>query len=92
MATDYAEHNIRVNYVMLAMLFKSSDTWIFRKTCDEQRRGASGLCLLRRAGQPDEIATVIMFLASSDASYVTGSVVSVDGGFTAGKNISLTSK
>jgi 3-oxoacyl-[acyl-carrier protein] reductase len=37
---------------------------------------------LRRAGQPDEIAGVIFFLAGPDASYITGQVITVDGGLT----------
>ncbi len=37
---------------------------------------------LKRAGQPDEIAGVVSFLASPDSSYMTGSVITVDGGLT----------
>lgn len=37
---------------------------------------------VRRAGQPDEIAKAIVFLCSDDASYITGTTVTPDGGFT----------
>jgi NAD(P)-dependent dehydrogenase (short-subunit alcohol dehydrogenase family) len=36
--------------------------------------------LLKRFGRPEEVANVILFLASEEASYMTGSIVVVDGG------------
>jgi len=39
-------------------------------------------CLMRRFGKPEEIAPAILFLASDEASYMTGATVVVDGGFT----------
>jgi NAD(P)-dependent dehydrogenase (short-subunit alcohol dehydrogenase family) len=50
---------------------------------DEEYRQVTRFAPLRRPAEPDEIAAVICFLASPEASYVTGAVVMADGGSTA---------
>lgn len=44
-------------------------------------------CELRRYGRPEEVAAAILFLASDEASYITGQIIPVDGGNTASLNL-----
>jgi len=53
------------------------------RTFEQYREDAARGTLLRRPGTPEEVAACILFLASDDASYVTGTLLFVDGGFTA---------
>ncbi|MGH6954184.1 MAG: SDR family oxidoreductase, partial [Alphaproteobacteria bacterium] len=46
-------------------------------------RAEIGSTLLARLGRPEEVASVIAFVASDEASFMTGSIVVVDGGVTA---------
>ena len=47
---------------------------------EKARRNTEKLIAMRRVGQPVELANAILFLASDEASYVTGATLSVDGG------------
>lgn len=84
MAIDLAPHNIRVNVVCPGMIYTPMTASYFEKPEDAERIAHS--MPLGRAGKPEEIASVILFLASDDASFVTGAVIPADGGFTAGKS------
>ena len=53
------------------------------KTLDDYRAEASARTMLKRPGTPQEVAACVLFLASEEASYVTGTCLFVDGGFTA---------
>jgi NAD(P)-dependent dehydrogenase (short-subunit alcohol dehydrogenase family) len=48
---------------------------------DETRRFSEDMIMLRRWGTPDEVAHVVRFLASDDASYISGTTIDADGGW-----------
>jgi len=81
MAVEWAQHGIRANAVCPGVI----DTPMLR-LMDDPVAGQAYLDAgvpLRRLGSADEVAAVIVFLASPDASYLTGAAVPVDGGSTA---------
>jgi NAD(P)-dependent dehydrogenase (short-subunit alcohol dehydrogenase family) len=80
MAIDYAKQGIRVNVICPG----PTDTPMLRKalTSDELEAFAKTFPM-HRLGRPEEIAGAALFLASEDASFVTGAILHVDGGQTA---------
>jgi 3-oxoacyl-[acyl-carrier protein] reductase len=81
MAADYAGEAIRVNGVFPGITATPmNEPWIDDPAAVE--RAVAGVPM-RRPGRPEEIAAVAAFLASEDASYVTGAIWTVDGGLTA---------
>ena len=80
-AIDYAESGIRVN----AIAPGGVDTPLIRATTcatPEGREMIESLHPVKRLGRAEEIASAALFLASEQASFVTGSVMAVDGGWT----------
>ena len=84
LAIDLAERNIRVNAVAPGMTLSNLAAPQLKKDMDAWTKM---LTPMRRWAQCDEIAAAIAFLASDDASYITGHVLTVDGGMTAGNRI-----
>jgi meso-butanediol dehydrogenase/(S,S)-butanediol dehydrogenase/diacetyl reductase len=81
LALDCARDGIRVNALCPGLI----ETAIIGKTLETEEGRAAWLTPipLARPGKPQEMASVVAFLASDDAGYMTGSVVTADGGVTA---------
>lgn len=79
LVTEYSRHQVRINVVSPS----TTDTPLTREALNEEqieRRQKS--IPLRRIGQPEDQANAIVFLASDEASYISGQVLSVNGGST----------
>ena len=79
MATDYAAKGIRVNAVCPGYI----DTPLLSGADERQKENLAKLHPIGRLGKPEEVANVVMFLASDEASFINGTSVLVDGGYTA---------
>lgn len=86
MALDHGPDNIRVNCIcpgdtLTPMLFNEAEQLGLERN---SLVDAAAIRPLGRAGQPSEIASSVLFLASSDSSFITGEALVVDGGGLAG--------
>lgn len=73
LAQEVAKRNVTVNAV--APGFISSDM-----TADLDEKELSNLIPMKRFGKPEEVASLVAFLVSKDAAYITGQVISINGG------------
>lgn len=78
LAHEYAEHGIRVNCVRPGLVL--TDMWEHSIGAEAAVALGKTGSMLKRIGQPEEIATMVLWLCSDEASYVTAAIYDVDGG------------
>lgn len=83
-ALDYAEQNIRINTVCPGMTWTGMVPWSEGSRAPPAEADTLPIVPMNRWGRDREIAAAALFLASDEASYVTGAAVPVDGGYVAG--------
>ncbi len=86
MAIDHGKEGIRVNCICPGYIDSGLAEGYFEAQPDPQaaRAAAGKLHALWRIGRPEEVARAAVFLSSDDATFITGSAFTVDGGFSAG--------
>ena len=91
LAVEWAEHNVRVNAVCPGVIRTPmtergiEQAWaLFGDTAEEAWQRIAEGHPLGRLGEPEEVARAVLFLASDEASFVTGVALPVDGGLWAG--------
>ena len=84
-AIEWAPRNIRVNVVAPGLTVTPIIEASFQRRADPEayRRERESQIPLQRLATPEEVANAVLFLASSESSYITGAVLPVDGGYTA---------
>lgn len=80
-AIDLASRGIRVNSIHPGVIYTPQSAYLFEDP--EIIKAIYSKIPLSRAGRPEEVANVVLFLASDESSYMTGAELVVDGGFTA---------
>jgi gluconate 5-dehydrogenase len=81
LAVDWAPHNVRANVIAPGgFLTDPTRRWFQEKP--ELRETFESMVPMARLGEPEEIGPLALYLASDASSYMTGSVVVIDGGYT----------
>ena len=88
LAMELADHNIRVNAVSPAVVATPVYHGVFggEEKANEALEGFHGFHPIGRNGTAEDIAQTIDFLLSNQASWITGSIIDIDGGVMAGRN------
>jgi 3-oxoacyl-[acyl-carrier protein] reductase len=76
-AAQYAAQGIRANAIAPANI----DTPMLGTNTPQMRESMFERALVKRLGKPEEVAEVVVFLASPHTDYITGQVIGIDGGW-----------
>ncbi|HEY7135758.1 MAG TPA: SDR family NAD(P)-dependent oxidoreductase [Acidimicrobiia bacterium] len=87
MAVDFAPHGVRVNCLCPGLIDTPLTAILHEPGLEEVMHRFTSWHPIGRRGRPEEVAAAALFLASDDASFVTGVALPVDGGFTAGRRL-----
>lgn len=79
-ATSHGKQNIRVNTIVPGLIITDA---VRAHLNDEILAGLGRAILTTHLGEPDDIANLVVFLASDESRYITGQMISVDGGMSA---------
>jgi len=78
-AVTYAPHNIRANAICPGLVL----TPMVKRIGPEFIEAASSMTPLGRGAEPEEIANLVAFLSSEESRFITGTIIPIDGGYTA---------
>lgn len=83
LAADFASDNIRVNGIAPGLVdSEAAVEWMNAPEREGVKEGLIGGQLVKRLGSMDDLANMVLFLCSDEASFITGQTMLVDGGFT----------
>jgi NAD(P)-dependent dehydrogenase (short-subunit alcohol dehydrogenase family) len=87
MAIDYGRYGIRVNCLCPGLIETPLTAPLRMEGLEHVHEAMRSWHVLERFGKPEEVASCALFLASDEASFVTGHALVVDGGWTAGRRL-----
>jgi NAD(P)-dependent dehydrogenase (short-subunit alcohol dehydrogenase family) len=85
MALDHVDEKVRVNAVQPGVIWSTYFDKMLTQVPDPEafKKGLRDRAPMGRVGQPEEIAAAILYLASDESAFATGTMLTVDGGYTA---------